>query len=87
MKETNTSLETVDPVCRVACCQQTEIIGKDRLYIGGGGGGGGGRGEGTLLQTCLGPPIVSRALLRPPPLDALMPYFSRYVQSAWLGRG
>lgn len=33
------------------------------------------------------PPMVSRALLRPPPLLALTPYFSRYVQSAWLGRG
>jgi hypothetical protein len=32
-------------------------------------------------------PIVSRALLLPPPLLALTPYFSMYVQSAWLGLG
>ena len=32
-------------------------------------------------------PMVSRALLLPPPLLAFTPYFSRYVQSAWLGRG
>ena len=32
-------------------------------------------------------PIVSRALLLPPPELALTPYFSKYVQSAWLGLG
>ena len=32
-------------------------------------------------------PIVSLALLRPPPELALTPYFSRYVQSACEGRG
>lgn len=32
-------------------------------------------------------PMVSRAELRPPPEEALMSYLSRYVQSAWDGRG
>jgi len=32
-------------------------------------------------------PMVSRALLLPPPELALTPYFSKYVQSAWLGLG
>jgi hypothetical protein len=31
--------------------------------------------------------MVSLALLLPPPELALTPYFSRYVQSAWLGLG
>jgi len=32
-------------------------------------------------------PIVSLAELRPPPELALIPYFCRYVKSAWDGRG
>lgn len=31
--------------------------------------------------------MVSRALERPPPDEALMPYLARYVQSACEGRG
>ena len=32
-------------------------------------------------------PIVSRALERPPPDEARVPYFTWYVKSAWPGRG